>query len=108
MAMKTAYVVQPFEIHRKRLRPARPEPSQAVAGSFLDVSQRYYASTPYKKLDASTQSWQRRALAEIALSDKGTAPRALLQPKHVRRPRDEKAATPAAATTMLKALRALF
>ncbi len=33
MAMKTAFVVQPFEIHRKRLRPARQEPAQTESGA---------------------------------------------------------------------------
>ena len=27
VALKTSYIVQPFEIHRKRLRPARQEPA---------------------------------------------------------------------------------
>ena len=34
MAMKTAFVVQPFEIHRKRLRPARQEPAQSESGAL--------------------------------------------------------------------------
>ena len=34
MAMKTAFVVQPFEIHRKRLRPARQEAAQTESGAL--------------------------------------------------------------------------
>ena len=34
MAMKTAFVVQPFELHRKRLRPARQEPAQTESGAL--------------------------------------------------------------------------
>ena len=34
MAMKTSYVVQPFEIHRKRLRPARQEAAQTEGGAL--------------------------------------------------------------------------
>lgn len=34
MAMKTSYVVQPFEIHRKRLRPARQEAAQTESGAL--------------------------------------------------------------------------
>lgn len=34
MAMKTSYVVQPFEIHRKRLRPGRQEPAQTESGAI--------------------------------------------------------------------------
>jgi hypothetical protein len=33
MAMKTAFVVQPFEVHRKRLRPGRQEPAQTESGA---------------------------------------------------------------------------
>lgn len=34
MAMKTAFVVQPFELHRKRLRPARQEAAQSESGAM--------------------------------------------------------------------------
>ena len=34
MAMTTSFVVQPFEIHRKRLRPARQEPAQTESGAL--------------------------------------------------------------------------
>lgn len=34
MAMKTAFVVQPFELHRKRLRPARQESAQSESGAM--------------------------------------------------------------------------
>ena len=34
MAMKTSYVVQPFEVHRKRLRPARQEAAQTESGAL--------------------------------------------------------------------------
>ena len=34
MAMRTSYVVQPFELHRKRLRPARQEASQSESGAL--------------------------------------------------------------------------
>ncbi|AYO86100.1 integrase [Methylobacterium brachiatum] len=91
---------QPVPESERRARPSK--------GSFIDVSQRYYAALAYTKLDASTQGWQKRALEEIAASDKGAAPLAMMQPRHVRRMRDAKAETPAAANTMLKALRALF
>lgn len=32
MTMRTSYLVQPFEIHRKRLRPARQEQSPTESG----------------------------------------------------------------------------
>lgn len=34
MGMKTSYVVQPFELHRKRLRPARQEAAQTESGAL--------------------------------------------------------------------------
>ncbi|MCJ2063158.1 hypothetical protein MKK63_10600 [Methylobacterium sp. J-088] len=34
MALKTTFVVQPFELHRKRLRPARQEPAQSEFGAL--------------------------------------------------------------------------
>lgn len=98
-----------YEAARDRASEVTPaKGGRPAAGSFIDVSQRYIASPTFKKLDASTQGWQKRALNEIAASDKGTASVALMQPRHVRRLRDEKAETPAAANTMLKALRAMF
>jgi hypothetical protein len=36
MALKTTFVVQPFELHRKRLRPARQEPAQSEFGAVPD------------------------------------------------------------------------
>lgn len=34
MAMKTTYLVQPFELHRKRLRPARQEPAPSESAAM--------------------------------------------------------------------------
>ncbi|MBB5756461.1 hypothetical protein HNR00_001159 [Methylorubrum rhodinum] len=34
MGMKASYVVQPFELHRKRLRPARQEAAQSESGAL--------------------------------------------------------------------------
>ena len=33
MTMRSSFIVQPFEIHRKRLRPARQEPAQPESGA---------------------------------------------------------------------------
>ena len=102
-----------FQRAYEAARDRAPEVGSATGkrqakGSFIDVSQRYFASPSFKRLDASTRSWQTRALTAIAESDKGAAPLALMQPRHVRHLRDTKAETPAAANTLLKALRALF
>jgi hypothetical protein len=34
MTLRTTYVVQPFELHRNRLRPARQEPAQSEFGAL--------------------------------------------------------------------------
>lgn len=81
--------------------------AETKKGSFRYLCIRYYASAAYKALDISTRNWQRRALDEIA-STHGANPVAMMQPRHVRRLRDAKVATPAAANQLVKALRALF
>ena len=80
---------------------------EAKRGSFRHLCVRYYSSAVYKALDVSTRNWQRRALDEIA-QDHGAKQVATMQARHVRRLRDAKAATPAAANQRVKALRALF
>jgi len=80
---------------------------ESKKGSFRYLCIRYYASAAYKALDISTRNWQRRALDEIA-GEHGAKPVAMMQPRHVRRMRDAKAATPAAANQVVKALRAVF
>jgi hypothetical protein len=35
--MRTSYIVQPFEVHRKRLRSARQEPAQTESGALKKV-----------------------------------------------------------------------
>jgi integrase len=81
--------------------------AETKKGSFRYLCIRYYASAAYKALDISTRAWQRRALDEIA-GEHGAKPVAMMQPRHVRKLRDAKAATPAAANQLVKALRALF
>jgi integrase/recombinase XerD len=79
----------------------------AKRGSFRHLCQLYYASPTFKALDPSTQAWRRRALD--AISDKyGANPVALMEARHVRRIRDERADQPGAANTRLKAMHALF
>jgi integrase/recombinase XerD len=87
--------------------PATKQAGEAKRGSFRYLCIRYYGSAEYKRLDVSTRSWQRRALDEIAQVH-GAKPVAMMAPRHVRKIRDEKSSTPAAANQRLKALRALF
>ena len=76
-------------------------------GSFGFVCKKYFASATFAALNNSTQSWRRRVLEEICRKH-GDKPIAHMQPKHVRFLRDEKAKTPSASHSRLKALRALF
>jgi integrase len=80
---------------------------QVKPGSFRYLCIRYYTSAVYKSLDISTRNWQRRALDETA-REHGAKPVALMAPRHVRRIRDAKSETPAAANQRVKALRAMF
>ncbi|OSI33025.1 tyrosine-type recombinase/integrase [Bradyrhizobium canariense] len=80
---------------------------EAKRGSFRHLCIRYYSSAAYKALDVSTRNWQRRALDEIG-QEHGAKQVATMQAGHVRRLRDAKAETPAAANQRVKALRALF
>jgi integrase/recombinase XerD len=86
------------------------QPRQADAakrGSFRYLCVRYYSSGHFNGLDVSTRNWQRRALDEIA-QEHGAKPVALMAARHVRRIRDAKIETPAAANQRVKSLRALF
>src|SRR5829696_5994229 len=84
----------------RRHRPALP-------GSFSALCLAYYATPEFRGLDVSTKAWHRRALDGIC-REHGDKPVARLTSRNVRKLRDEKAETPGAANTLLKALRALF
>jgi integrase len=86
---------------------AQPKISPPPKGSFRAVLVAYYGGAKFRRLDPGTQKWLRQHLDAIA-TEHGDKPVAQLESKHIRRWRDAKAETPAAANTMLKALRALF
>jgi integrase/recombinase XerD len=90
-----------------KLDEAQPRRSLTVKGSFGHTCLEYYRSVTFKALDASTQSWRRRAL-DLICQQNGTKPIALMQAKHVRTLRDELSNRPGASRNRLKALRALF
>jgi integrase/recombinase XerD len=79
----------------------------AAKGSFGSVCLAYYASEDFQRLDKSTQKWRRRSLDAIC-EKHGHRLVAEMQPKNVRKLRDEKASKPGAARNRVKALRALF
>jgi integrase/recombinase XerD len=81
--------------------------NDAKPGSFRYLCIRYYSSAAFKALDISTRKWQRRALDEV-IQQHGAKAVAMMAARHVRRIRDAKMATPAAANQRVKALRAMF
>jgi integrase/recombinase XerD len=89
-------------IQEERRKVGQPKP-----GSFGHLCLAYCASITFARLDVSTRNWRRRALEEIC-ENEGDKPVALMQPRHVRRLRDQKADKPGAARNRLKALQALF
>jgi hypothetical protein len=80
---------------------------EAKVGSFRHLCVLYYGSATFKRLDAATQSWRRRAL-DAMCEKNADKPVALMQARHVRALRDERSDQPGAANTRLKALKALF
>ena len=85
----------------------RSSPEAAKAGSFRHLCVRYYASAAFTRFDEGTQAWRRHHL-DLLARDHGDKPVAVLQPKHVRKLRDELKDSPIVANVRLKALRALF
>lgn len=86
---------------------SKPQVSRPTAGTFEALCEAYFRSPTFKALDRSTRTWRERALRPVIASD-GDKPFALMQPKHVRRLRNELAGKPVAANKRLKALKALF
>jgi integrase len=69
----------------------------------------YYASADFQRLDESTRKTRRNVLERFCLNQNdGDKPYALILPRHIRARRDALVATPAAANTLLKALRVVF
>ena len=74
----------------------------------------YYGAPEYKRLAPRTRKIRRRFLERICdrVDPKGRAdgdkPYALLEPRHVRKWRDERQATPAEADNLVKAVRVLY
>jgi integrase len=74
----------------------------------------YFQSPEYRRLEPRTQTIRRRFLERLCDqrdtkgAKNGDKPYALLEPRHVRKWRDEKQATPAEADNLVKAIRVLF
>ena len=80
---------------------------EAARGSFRHLCIAYFGSAAFTRLDPSTQAWQRRAL-DLICERHAEKPVALMQPKHVRKLRDELKDKLGAAKSQLKALRSMF
>ena len=84
-----------------------PKLQRAAQGSFAWLCHLYYGSGPFQGHDRATQSWKRRALNSICKVH-GHKPIKLMEPRHVRKIRDERKDKPAAANHRMKAMRAMF
>ena len=79
----------------------------AGKGSLRWLCEQYFRSAEFKSLEARTQHVRRLILDGVCMRD-GDKPFALMEARHVRRRRDEKAEKPEAANSMVKALRQVF
>jgi integrase len=86
--------------------PARSH-NTAMPGTMRWLCEQYYASAVFQSLAASTRKVRRGILDEIC-QRVGNFRYALMEPPHVAKLRDEKAAYPHAANNRVKALRQLF
>lgn len=92
-----------------RLATARQKAAYAPAGksTLRWLCEQYFVSAEFKGLEARTQRVRRLILDGICQRD-GDKPYALMEARHIRRRRDEKAETPEAANSLIKALRQVF
>ncbi len=103
-----------YEFARDGKVVTRPMISAPSKGTFHWLCQEYYRSTDYRSLGKRTRHVRRLVLEGICLSktskgkERGEAPFALMEERHVRDIRDERADRPGSANNTLKALRPLF
>jgi len=76
-------------------------------GSLAWLLSKYYECAEWKKLSPRT-SYVRKKTFEKLCEKNGDKPIALIEPRHIRKIRDEKSETPEAANSILKALRQVF
>lgn len=94
---------------------ATKAPTGTVPASLRWLCEQYFASPEFKTLEASTRTVRRRILEALCSRTKGESqvrtgdkPYAMVEPRHVRKWRDEKADTPHAANVLVKVIRQLF
>ena len=101
-----------FELEYRRalqgeIVPAPPRGRRATPESMRWLAEQYYASAAFTSLGESTRT-VRRGILDKVCERCGGFRFADMMPSHVAKLRDEKAATPAAANALVKALRQLF
>ena len=80
---------------------------RTLRGSLSWLANEYFQSAEFKQLDPRTQ-YVRRGIVERICERHGEKPFALMETRHVRKIRDEKAQFPNAANSRVKTLRQIF
>ena len=88
-------------------RPQAPAPTGDDRASFSWLCSHYYRSAEYTRLAPRTRH-VRRLILDAFCTKHGEKPYKLLTAAHIRRFRDEKASTPEAANSLIKAVRQVF
>jgi integrase len=87
--------------------PTGPLERRGSKGSFKWLCEQYYVSAEYQRLSSRTK-YVRRGILDRICEKNGSKPYALMEPRHVRRMRDEMADRPEAANGFVKALRQVY
>src|SRR5262249_14742701 len=87
--------------------PQKTTRTPAVPRTLRWLCEQYYASAVFQALGASTRK-ARRSVLDAICERAGTFRYLMMEPRHVAKLRDEKAALPEAANARVKALRQLF
>jgi integrase len=103
---------EPFDKEYQRaFRGETPAPAfskaRCIPGTMRWLCEQYYTSAAFQLLAESTRKVRRKILDEIC-HRAGQFRYAMMEPQHVAKLRDEKAALPHAANNRIKALRQLF
>jgi hypothetical protein len=84
-----------------------PRPAAPASGSLRALCISYFGCAESKRMEPRSRHVRRLILDKLC-DVHGDKPVALMEPRHVRRIRDEKAELPEAANAIVKALRAVF
>jgi integrase len=84
-----------------------PRRTASPAGSLRSLCVSYFGCAEYKRMELRSRH-VRRLILDRLCDAHGDKPAALMEPRHVRRIRDEKAELPEASNSIIKALRAVF